>query len=84
MGKYDKLLEQIISGTSDTNVGFDELCQLLARLGFDSRIRGSHHNFFRQGVIERINLQRDGNKAKPYQVKQVRRIILEHGLGGQL
>jgi len=84
MGKYDKLLVQVTSGSSDANVSFDELCQLLTRLGFDSRVRGSHHNFFKQGVVERINLQRDGNKAKPYQVRQVRRIILEHKLGEPL
>ena len=30
-----------------------------------------------------INLQRDGANAKPYQVRQVRAIILEAKLGGQ-
>ena len=84
MGKYEKVLLQVLSGSSDANISFDELCQLLARIGFDCRIRGSHHNFFKTGIIERINLQRDGNNAKPYQVRQVRRIISEHGLGGQL
>jgi hypothetical protein len=80
MGKYEKLLDQILSGTSDTNIAFDELCQLLARLGFDSRTRGSHHNFFKKGVYERINLQKDGSMAKRYQVRQVRNIILQYNL----
>jgi predicted RNA binding protein YcfA (HicA-like mRNA interferase family) len=69
MGKYEKLLEQIQIGSSDSNVDFDELCQLLIKLGFEKRVRGSHHIFRKQGVEERINLQRDGSKAKAYQVR---------------
>ena len=45
------------------------------------RIRGSHHIFRRRGVEEKVNLQRDDNKAKPYQVRQVRNVILRYGLG---
>lgn len=30
--------------------------------------------------MEKVNLQRDGAKAKPYQVKQVRNVILRYGL----
>ncbi len=82
MGKYEKLLEQILIGSSDANVDFDELCQLLIRLGFEKRVRGSHHIFRKQGVEERINLQRDGSKAKVYQVRQVRSAILRYNLRG--
>jgi len=82
MGKHDKLLIRIMSGSSDANIDFDEVCRLLVRLGFDTRVRGSHHIFFKQGIIERINLQKDGAKAKPYQVRQIRCIISEYGLGG--
>lgn len=80
MGKYEKLLIQILSGTSDANISFDELCVLLKRLGFEARIRGSHHIFRKDGVVEKINLQRAGNKAKPSQVKQIRNIILKYKL----
>lgn len=83
MGKYDKLLTQILRGTSDTNIPFDDLCQLLRRLGFEERIRSSHHLFRKEGVEEKINLQREGNKAKVYQVRQVRAIILRYKLGGK-
>lgn len=79
----DKLLDRILGGASDANIAFDELCQLLRRMGFDERIRGSHHIFRKHGVEEKINLQRDGNKAKTYQVRQVRNIILKHRLGGE-
>lgn len=84
MGKYDKLLLQILRGLSDTNIGFDELCSLLTQLEFEMRVRGSHHVFTRIGVFEQINLQRDGAKAKPYQVKQVRTVIIKYKLGKEL
>ena len=58
------------------------LCQLLLRLGFEERIRGSHHIYRKAGVEEKINLQRDGGKAKPYQVRQVRAVILRYKLRG--
>ncbi len=82
MGRYDKLVARVLRGTSDANISFDDLCQLLSHLGFDERVRGSHHIFRRAGIEERINLQRDGSKAKPYQVKQVRAVIVKYGLGG--
>ena len=82
MGKYEKLLEQILLGSSDANIDFDELCQLLIRLGFETRVRGSHHIFRKQGVEERVNLQMDGGKAKAYQVRQVRTAILRYKLRG--
>jgi len=81
MGKYDKLIFQILSGTSDANIAFSDLINLLQYLGFEMRIKGSHHIFRKGGVEERPNLQKDGNKAKPYQVKQMRNIILKYKLG---
>lgn len=83
MAGSDKLLSRILQGTSDANIHFDELCGLLRRLGFEERSRGSHHVFRRQGVQELINVQRDGNKAKAYQVRQVRAVILKYRLGGE-
>lgn len=84
MGKYQKLLFQVLRGTSDANVAFDDLRQLLLRLGFEERKRGSHHTFRKAGIEEKINLQRDDSKAKPYQVRQVRAVILKYRLGGEL
>jgi predicted RNA binding protein YcfA (HicA-like mRNA interferase family) len=69
------------SGTADAAIRFDDLCHLLERLGFEKRVRGSHHLFRKSGVEEKINLQRSGSQAKPYQVKQVRAIILKAKLG---
>lgn len=58
------------------------LCDLLKKLGFDSRISGSHHVFRKTGIEEKINLQRDGSHAKPYQVRQVRQVFIRYKLGG--
>ncbi|MBM4329500.1 MAG: addiction module toxin, HicA family [Deltaproteobacteria bacterium] len=82
MGKYEKLLLQILRGASDANIAFDDLRRLLLSLGFVERTRGSHHIFRKEGIEEKINLQRDKNKAKAYQVRQVRAVILKYGLGG--
>jgi hypothetical protein len=83
MGKWDKLVEQILRGTSDANIAFDDLCGLLERLGFERRTRGSHNVFRKAGIGEMPNLQRAGGKAKPYQVRQVRAIILKYRLEGE-
>lgn len=80
MTKYGKLLAKVLSGRSDTNIDFDELRSLLARIGFEERTRGSHHIFVRAGVYDMINLQRDGRIAKPYQVRQVRAVITAYRL----
>lgn len=74
MGKYTKLQERILAGSSDNNIAFVNLCQLLYRLGFVERIKGDHHIFIRDDVEEIINIQPKRHKAKPYQVKQIRRI----------
>jgi hypothetical protein len=72
-----------LRGTVDPNISFDELRRLLRRLGFEERIRGSHHIFRKQGIEEKLNLQRDDGKAKVYQVRQVRAVVLKYRLGGQ-
>lgn len=79
MGKHDKLIRKIMLAKSDANIGFSDLCALLLALGFRKRVKGSHHLFTRADVTERINLQKDGNKAKPYQVRQVRMILQNYG-----
>jgi len=81
MTKLLKLLDTICRGDSDQNVSFVELGHLLERLGFQRRVRGSHHIFWMKGVEEIINLQSLSGKAKPYQVKQVRNLILKYKMG---
>ena len=80
MGKYAKLYERVLRGDADASINFKELCNLLALFGFEMRIKGSHHIFRKHEVVEKINLQKDGSKVKPYQVKQVRLLILKYNL----
>ena len=83
MGKYEKIMEKVLRGTSDANIAFDDIRGMLLHLGFDERIRGSHHMYRKQGVEEKINMQRSGSKAKPYQVRQVREVLLKYRLAGE-
>jgi predicted RNA binding protein YcfA (HicA-like mRNA interferase family) len=76
-----KTLRRVLSGTSDAAIRFDDLRQLLLNLGFEMRVRGSHHIFRKGGIEEKINLQREGNEAKPYQVRQIRNVVLKYHLG---
>ena len=80
MSKRGKLLEKLLLGTADENIPFAGLCHLLQRLGFQMRVRGSHHIFARSDVEEILNLQPKGASAKSYQVKQVRNVILKYKL----
>ena len=83
MSKLEKVLLAVLRGTADANIAFADLRYLLERLGFTERIRGSHHIFTREDVEEILNVQPcTGGMAKPYQVKQVRQVILKYKLGG--
>jgi len=80
MGRHNRFLAQLLGGRADANVRFEAVCALLRRLGFQERTRGSHRVFRRAGVEELINLQRDGDMAKVYQVRQVRAVLVRYGL----
>jgi predicted RNA binding protein YcfA (HicA-like mRNA interferase family) len=77
-----KLFNLILNGTSDNNIPFQATCNLLERLGFKKRVRGSHHIFTKDGIQRTINLQRrkDGT-CKPYQVRQMREFFNLYDLG---
>jgi predicted RNA binding protein YcfA (HicA-like mRNA interferase family) len=61
------LLPMEARGTSDANIPFADLCQLLHRLGFDERIRGSHPIFTKESVEEILNLQ--PKRQKPSRIR---------------
>ncbi|MBA3656251.1 MAG: type II toxin-antitoxin system HicA family toxin [Gemmatimonadaceae bacterium] len=83
MRAFQKLLLRVLNGESDQSIRFNDLCVLLVRLGFRERQqRGSHRIFYRDGLQEIVNLQsRNDGGAKPYQVRQVRGIIIKYQLG---
>ena len=80
MGKHSRIYEHIMMRRSDSNVSFNDLCELLIRLGFHRRVRGDHHVFTMTGVEEIINLQPRNGMGKAYQVKQVRELCLKYSL----
>ena len=80
MSKFDKLIQKLLSGTSDNNFEFSELLALLQKFDFEIRIKGSHHIVHKTDIEEIMNLQPQNSKAKPYQVKQVRSILLKYKL----
>lgn len=84
MSRFEKTLLAILSGTRDRNILFADLQVVLDRMGFQCRVRGDHFIYTKDGVEEIINLQPKGGQAKPYQVKQVRGIILRYQMGGNI
>ena len=80
VGRHDKTLQQVLFGRADANIAFTDLRGLLIALGFHERIRGDHHIFTREGIDEILNLQPIGAKAKAYQVRQVRNVVIRYRL----
>ena len=80
VGKFENTLLAVLRGSSDQKVDFGDLRHLLSQLGFEERIKGGHFIFSRQGIVEIINLQPVGSKAKAYQVQQVRSLINKYQL----
>lgn len=80
MAQWEKLLRHVLSGKADANISFDDLCGVLERMGYVQSIRGDHHIFRKRGQAEIVNIQplRDG-KAKPFEVRQVRKLFLKYG-----
>ncbi len=82
MSQYEKLMLKILLGNQDNNISFSELQKILDVLGFQCRIKGDHFIYTKNDIPEILNIQPKGNKAKAYQVKQIRNIIIKYKLGG--
>ena len=80
MPAVNKIYINVMCGLTDWNIRFSDVQKLLDFLGFKCRIKGDHFIYYRSDIDEIINIQPDGNKAKAYQVKQIRNIILKYGL----
>lgn len=83
MSKHEKIIAKILEGKADANISFDDLYNILIYLGFEVRVKGSHHIFRKAGIEEKINIQKEGVNAKPYQVKQVRKLLIKYQFGGK-
>lgn len=82
MSQRQKLFLRLLSGRHDQDFAFSDLQAVLSFASFTFRTRGDHFIYTRADVEEIINIQPRGNKAKPYQVKQVREILLTYRIGG--
>ena len=80
MTTLPKIFSYVMNGRKDSNIPFADLQRLLDSLGFNHRIKGSHHIYWHDEVEEIINIQPNGNNSKAYQVKQIRNIILKYEL----
>jgi predicted RNA binding protein YcfA (HicA-like mRNA interferase family) len=84
MSSWKTTQEKLLRGASDANLDFENVCTMLRHLGFSERQSGgSHRIFYKEGVLEIINLQPRGREGKPYQMKQIRQIMLKYGLTGE-
>jgi predicted RNA binding protein YcfA (HicA-like mRNA interferase family) len=76
-----KVYDKVMSGRCDHNIGFNDFCLLIVNLGFTfKRQKGSHIQYFHENIKMFMNVQKDGSKAKGYEVKQLREIIRKHNL----
>jgi predicted RNA binding protein YcfA (HicA-like mRNA interferase family) len=81
MNRAEKLKARLLSGKGYHNFSFGDLVMVLELVGFvHVRTNGSHRFFSHPSIPEPVNIQPRDGKCKPYQLKQVRDIIKEHGL----
>lgn len=75
-----KLLIRLARGDL-TNVAFGDARRLLEGLGFElRRVSGSHHVFAHPDIVELLNLQSVRGQAKPYQLRQMIRLVERYDL----
>ena len=74
------MLQRILGGQADANIRFRDLRNLMTALGFEERIRGSHHIYEIRHLTEVVTLQPVGRDAKPYQVRQLRKLFVQYEL----
>jgi predicted RNA binding protein YcfA (HicA-like mRNA interferase family) len=74
-----KLLKKILEGSR--NIRFKEAIALAEAFGFElSRVSGSHHILIHPKIDELLNLQEVGGQAKPYQIRQLLRLVERYNL----
>jgi predicted RNA binding protein YcfA (HicA-like mRNA interferase family) len=66
MSKTRKVLADILSGRSDANIAFADLCHLLERGGFTRRQGGGSHVIFHKAEVEKFSIcSHSETKPKP-------------------
>lgn len=57
MNQREKLIDKILSGTSDNNLNFNDLRTLLESFNIKLRIKGDRYIHYKEGIEEIINIQ---------------------------
>jgi predicted RNA binding protein YcfA (HicA-like mRNA interferase family) len=79
-----RALLQRLSAGHYKNVRFRDMQRLLEELGFTlARVSGSHHIYTCTGIEEIVNIQNVGGEAKPYQIRQIVKLIEQYDLAGE-
>jgi len=74
-----KLLNKVLSGSR--NIRFSEARLLAESFGFRlARVNGSHHIYVHPQIAELLNLQDVDGQAKPYQIRQLLRLVERYNL----
>lgn len=77
--KARKVLQKILSGSK--NIRFSEMVSLIEAYGFRlSRVSGSHHIYVHPDLSELVSIQNVKGEAKPYQIRQVLRLVERYNL----
>ena len=75
-----RLLRRLVHGAL-SNVAFNDLVRLAEGFGFQLvRVSGSHHLFSHPDIPELINLQSAQGESKPYQIRQLLRLVERYNL----
>ena len=74
MSKFAKLKLKILNGK---NVSYEDAENLLFHLGFDLKVRGSHHVFRKSGYPKTISLKRR-SQLIAYQIEDLQEVIKGH------
>lgn len=78
--KRGKLLKRLSEGQL-RNVAFGDIISMVEGFGFRlARVSGSHHIFVHPTILELVNLQEVKGEAKPYQIRQLLRLIERYNL----
>ena len=75
-----RLLRKVARG-SLANVAFRDIVDLIEGFGFRlARVSGSHHMFVHSDIPELLNIQDARGQAKPYQTRQLLRLVERYNL----
>ena len=75
MSKAEKLIQKILNRK---NVSYQEAENLLLDLGFQLKIKGSHHNFRKPGYHRTIVIKKR-KLLYDYQVDDLKEVLKDHG-----